>query len=292
MSPTERNGAIVRLLAETSIHVGIGQSTGAFDLPVARERSTHYPVVPGSGVKGAFRVWAVEQAGLGAKEETLFGKAGGDDDGSDTGAGDLTCSDARLLLLPVRCLSDAYKWVTCPGLLRRLTKDCARVGLALDLPRVTVDDGSYLGGGGTEDTELALEELEFERAGLVDAKIVDVLSGMLARADVEQHLVILSDRDLTWFARYALSVMARNALDEQKIVIPGALWYEETLPAETVMYILLGQRGNAGGFADVVGSLGAARYIQMGGNETVGQGWFAMKEFGGSEAREGSNGGN
>ena len=44
---------IIGLLAETYIHPGTGQSAGAIDLPVARERVTQYPFVPGSSMKGA-----------------------------------------------------------------------------------------------------------------------------------------------------------------------------------------------------------------------------------------------
>ena len=54
------------------------------------------------------------------------------------------------------------------------------------------------------------------------------------------------------------------------------LWYEETLPPDTVLYALLA--GRSGG---ALGSLDALfpeddPYLQAGGNETVGQGWFAV----------------
>ena len=45
--------AMLGLLAETSIHPGAGRSMGVVDLPVAREASTHYPVLVGSSLKGA-----------------------------------------------------------------------------------------------------------------------------------------------------------------------------------------------------------------------------------------------
>ena len=47
--------AILGLLAETSIHPGAGRSMGVVDLPVAREASTHYPVLVGSSLKGALK---------------------------------------------------------------------------------------------------------------------------------------------------------------------------------------------------------------------------------------------
>ena len=45
------------LYCVTSLHAGAGQSVGAVDLPIQRERHTAWPMVQASGVKGAFRDW-------------------------------------------------------------------------------------------------------------------------------------------------------------------------------------------------------------------------------------------
>ena len=275
------SGKVVILFAETHIHPGVGQSTGALDLPVARERTTHYPFIPGSGVKGAFRVWAREQAGMkDDKLEKLFGKGGGDA-GNDEGAGSLLLSDARLLLLPVRCLSDAFKWVTCPAMLGRFRRDCIRSGEGDGgLPEtIIVTPGQYLGVK-TIDDPLGLEEREFARGGDVPVEVLRAFVPLVNDAELKQRLVILSDRDFTWFARYALPVMARNALDENKKVKSGALWYEESLPSDSLMYVLVGER-NSGTVETLSGHIAQAPYIQMGGNETIGQGWFKMSVPGG-----------
>ena len=276
--------AIISLVAETHIHAGVGQSTGALDLPVARERTTDYPFIPGSGVKGAMRVWAKENA-TGLKIDNLFGKEGQaeKDEGSSGFAGNLLCSDARLLLLPVRCLSDAFKWVTCSAMLERYRRDCERAGIPhADLSRFSVADGRYMGME-TQDPVLGLEEREFAKsATAIDEKhpAFKLLSsvGDVSRADLENRLVIISDRDFGWFARYALPVMARNVL-EPNTKKSENLWYEESLAPDTIMYLLLGQRGN-GAVKSVTDALDDANYIQMGGNETIGQGWFRMRDVG------------
>jgi CRISPR-associated protein Cmr4 len=54
---------LIGMLAETFIHPGTGQVISAIDLPVARERTTDYPFIPGSGKKGGWKSWAKEQAG-------------------------------------------------------------------------------------------------------------------------------------------------------------------------------------------------------------------------------------
>ncbi len=48
-------GIILGMLAETSTHPGMGQMVGAVDLPVARERTTGYPMIPSTALKGALR---------------------------------------------------------------------------------------------------------------------------------------------------------------------------------------------------------------------------------------------
>ena len=63
----------------------------------------------------------------------------------------------------------------------------------------------------------------------------------------------------------------------------GALWYEETLPPETVLYVTLAATNSrrAGAQTDAQAVLGHALslfpdvrpYLQLGGNETVGMGW-------------------
>src|SRR5690606_5006392 len=114
-------------LAETAIHHGAGRSAGIIDLPIAREAATDYPFVAGSSLKGALRDRA---ASLGRSDVAeMFGRP--------DQAGRLLVSDARLLLLPVRSLTGAYRWVTCPLLLERYQRDLARCGLTTIVPAVS-----------------------------------------------------------------------------------------------------------------------------------------------------------
>ncbi len=111
---------LLGLLSETPVHVGAGESTGFVDLPVAREAATDYPVIPGSGLKGALRDLAHSRGWDEPKRKAIFG--------SPDAAGELLISDARVLLLPVRSLHGAFRWVTCPHLLERLERDTRRAG--------------------------------------------------------------------------------------------------------------------------------------------------------------------
>ena len=46
--------------ALSPLHVGIGQGVGLIDLPIAREKATGLPILPGSSLKGALRDLCVD----------------------------------------------------------------------------------------------------------------------------------------------------------------------------------------------------------------------------------------
>jgi len=263
---------IFGLLAETFVHVGAGQSADAIDLPVMRERTTEYPFIPGSSMKGALRDAA---NGNGLDVDRLFGK--------QENAGALLIGDARLVLLPVRSLSSPYRWVSCPLLLERLDRDLRRAGRAgVAVPGVEEGKALAIEGGG----DLYLEERQFEIASPPPDGLAAALASLVAHASARERLarqlVILHDDDFAWFARYALPVHARNALDEErKTTKPGALWYEEAMPPDTLLSLLVGERSEGAGASQVAGFLEERRYLQVGGNETVGQGWFAVQRLAG-----------
>ncbi len=266
------NCALLGLLAETFVHSGAGQSGGAIDLPVAREAATDYPFIPGSGLKGALRD-AVGKGLEPGERDRVFGKP--------DRAGALLVSDARLLLLPVRSLTGAYRWVTCRHLLERLARDRRRADFASTPETPVVEPYRYVAASPVEGGDtLYLEERSFRAmlsAGRGLDGWIDVIAGLItdpmARERLARQLVLLCDDDFCWFARNGLSVQARNVLDEHKR--SENLWYEETLPPDTLMYALLAERESDAGGVKAVGAAFACRpYIQVGGNETVGQGWL------------------
>lgn len=273
---------VLGMIAETFIHPGGEVKGSAVDLPVAREAGTHYPFIPGSSLKGALKDKAkrngAAQIMSDADVDALFGK--------QENAGELLISDARLLLLPVRSLTGAYKWVTCPLILERLHRDLKRAGEtpAFTTPP-TVNPKQALGAGnGT----LMLEERCFTLAKITDSKIVPQIEKFIchatARGRVSERIVILHDDDFNWFVQYGLAVQARNKLDDNKT--SENLWYEEALPPDTVMYAMVGDRGADKAkrvlelFVNPNPPPDPPRdcYLQVGGNETVGQGWFAVTQ--------------
>ena len=257
--------ALIGLWAHASIHAGAGSSVDGVDLPIQREGHSDWPCVFGSSVKGALRAKAEDTLGKdNASIAFVFGPDSSSDKASEH-AGALLVSDAKLLLLPVRSLTSHFKWVTCPALLQRLVRDAQRLGVK-SIQDITLsdiaDDVALVAGQNTAD--LFLEEYRFKAqshdlSGLIE--VINQLTG-IAVTDLTEQLVIDNDK---------------------KTVKPGALWYEETLPPETVLYFALSaQRARAKDstlqaeqiLACVTQELfGDSPYLQLGGNETVGMGW-------------------
>jgi CRISPR-associated protein Cmr4 len=153
-------GGLLGLHALTALHPGSGAALGTVDLPVQRERHTHWPTIAGSALKGILRDGCREQiAGRADLDELeryddqrdeqdrieraprppgklekadgtleldeLFGPPAGK---SAEFAGAVSVTDARLLAFPVRSLRGVFAWISCPAVLERLQRDAALVG--------------------------------------------------------------------------------------------------------------------------------------------------------------------
>ncbi|MBK8535354.1 MAG: type III-B CRISPR module RAMP protein Cmr4 [Candidatus Competibacteraceae bacterium] len=278
------NTALLGLLAETSIHAGAGQMAGVIDLPIQREAHTAWPVVYGSAVKGALRALADEQ-----KAAWLTPVFGPETTNASDHAGALLVGDARLLLLPVRSLTSHFKWVTCPALLRRFRADAERLGLptfiAAAIPEVDDKDSALIPGELV--SALFLEEFRFATQTTDLSAVITALARLMGREDaiaaLQNQLVVVHDDRFNHLAQFATPVNAHVCIDNKtKTVKNGMLWYEESLPPDTLLYVGLHAqptrvKGETKTAAEVLNhitkDLFARPYLQLGGNETVGMGW-------------------
>ncbi|MDD4792705.1 MAG: type III-B CRISPR module RAMP protein Cmr4 [Firmicutes bacterium] len=304
---------ILFLYGQSWLHPGAGASTGVIDLPVQREVHTDYPLIPASSVKGSLRE-AAEGTVSQDVVDGLFGPevrrpAAGEARGKETHfAGALTIGDAKLLLFPVRSLTRSFFWVTSPLALARLWRDLKTVGIdpGWDAPLEVEDARALVPEKCKTSSRLYLEEMDFEPKG--DSTVSAIAEFLAQRLDggaigaafnekLKSDLAVLSDDEFGYFVRYATQVSARTQLTSNKTtdktigpdgkVEQGNLWYEETLPPETVLHIPLMASAARGGGAQAQLSTGDAvmdkldrevlahRFIQLGGNETLGHGWCA-----------------
>lgn len=285
---TQKN-ALMALRSETSIHAGAGSSDGVVDLPIQREGHSGWPCIFGSSLKGALRAAAeADETFEPERVVRVFGPSQDDDPSLHAGA--LAVGDARLLALPVRSMTGHFRWVTCPALLRRLARDARRLGLELDGLEVEVGSVDEVLVVATDAQALYLEEYRFETRTDDSLKTVVAAVSSLFGADgmaqeLEAQLAVVHDEIFAHLAQHATPVAPHIRIDnETRTVAKGALWYEETLPPESLLYAPLtaqasrekGSSMDAGAVLRSISRelLGTRHpYLQVGGNETVGMGW-------------------
>ena len=100
--------------------------------------------------------------------------------------------------------------------------------------------------------EFLLEMAEGSCRDHADWLASHVLPSTPANESTREHfcsnLVVLSDEQFTHFARYATEITARIRLDpDTKTVAGGALFYEEFLPPETLLYSVALARDTSAG---------------------------------------------
>lgn len=267
----------------SALHCGAGQSAGVIDLPIARDRATNLPLVPGSSLRGVLRDdFAGKDGKESPLEKTLFGprSIGGADDAY---AGALAVGDAHLLLLPIRALAGIVAYATCPFILKRYAKDA---NIAIAAPEL-LDTQAFHASGNVNSLagKIVLEDLdlvpvhksEADAWAQAIAKIVfpDDAEG---QKDIVARFLILPDSVFSFLAETATEIRARIAIDNDTgIVINGALWYEENLPAESVLWGIYGLTDSRAKNEnikadDLAEKIPAEALIQLGGKAGVGRG--------------------
>ena len=281
---------LFHLHALSALHCGTGQSAGVVDLPIARARATKFPIVPGSSLRGVLRQQVTE--GDPAAARTLFGPESIGSD-QDAFAGALAIGDAHLLLLPVRCLAGIVSYVTAPFILRRYARDLKRAGLPPPpLPPEPSADEALVPADSVNlvDRKLVLEDLDLaaredapaplrEWAAHIAQAVHPDPGDAEARNDLARRFALLPDEIMSFLAETATEVRSRIALDPGTgTVRKGALWYEENLPAETVLWGVFALSASSNSddtrSADTLaGSLPVSdTLLQLGGKAGVGRG--------------------
>ena len=278
--------------ALTGLHPGSGTALGVVDLPVHRERHTDWPLIPGSSLKGVMRA---ECAKNNRQDEDVLTAFGPETSDASAHAGAVAFSDARILAFPVRSLTGVFAWVTCRDALDRFSRDLGLVGgdrfpavPVVDKDKAACAKGSPLIAS-ESDGRLMLEEFEFTRDGnageIADWIATRAVEDANTKDRLRSHLAILHNDDFTHFVRNATEVVARVGLDaERKTVRKGALFYEEYLPAETLFYSLVmcsdsRREPYTKSAAEMLAWLRhiAPKSLQIGGGETVGKGFCAVR---------------
>ena len=284
------------LHALSALHAGTGQGVGAIDLPIARARATQLPLLPGSSLKGVLRDQASQTSTLDSKSiAALFGPDNTAMDSPHAGA--LVVGDANLLILPVRAFCGVVAFATCPFILRRYARDlpaACRDKLPIPtldteaaLPECSVLQYRVKGAG----QQLLLEDLNLsiqQNHAAAKAWATYLANALYPndnnwQTEFTAHFAILPDNVFSFLADTATEIRARVRIDPHtRTVATGALWYEENLPAESVLWGMLAfSPSRSSNSSDSAQDMQAKfktcfsqpeQLMQLGGKHTVGRG--------------------
>ncbi len=293
-----KNAKVMFIYTETSLHCGSGTSLGVIDLPIQREKYTDYPVCQASGIKGVIREWFEMKYGY--KDQSIKYTFGPDFSGgeSDAHAGAATFTDGRLLLFPVRSLNGVFAYTTSVFALSRLKRDLEMAGVKVvwNIPQFP---GKILGVAESKaksvDNKVVLEEYTFDfQADDSVKEIGDWIAGNAIpqggeyefwRGKVKADLLILPENAFRDFVKLSTEVQARIRINNvTKTVDKGALFYEEALPCDSLLYAVVlahdpacDKENRPSGLQDheavmnFISEINGKR-LQFGGDATIGKG--------------------
>ena len=272
------------IFTRTPLHVGVGSSVGAVDLPVRRERHTNHPIIPGSSIKGVFRDAARHVLKDTALIDDLFGPDSVDGDKSAR-SGDVAFGEARPLAFPVRSAKGAFAYVTCPFILRRFAREAG----INDLPALIDPEDQTCQGGSKVVIEQAgnkrvvLEEYAFSQQSVFPEQWEKILLGLSddpVWQEAARRIVLLSDGDFAHFVTTTTEITTQTKINaETGAVADGALFNMECVPAETLFSApiqLIGRYKNTDADAELSKLVSASPVLQFGGNSTTGRGFCSI----------------
>ncbi|NUO09910.1 MAG: type III-B CRISPR module RAMP protein Cmr4 [Candidatus Brocadia sp.] len=294
-----KEASLMFIYTETSLHAGSGTSLGVIDLPIQREKYTDYPVLQASGIKGAVRDWFETNNGVENQKIDLIFGPDTIGRGGEAFAGAATFTDARLLLFPVRSMKGVFAYTTSCFALNRLKRDLTMAKVAnvnWNIPQEPQDNQVFgiKGSSLCEDGKVLLEEYAFDfHENNNDVKtIAEWLANnafpneyQFWKEKIKTDLLILPEDAFKDFVKLSTEVQARIKINnDTKTATSGALFYEETLTSDTLLYSIVMANDpfkdeanrpnglkNAKDIMTFISALNGNR-AQFGGDTTIGRG--------------------
>ncbi len=291
-----KKALILGLYSVTPVHAGSGAELSVIDLPIQRERHTGFPVIWGQSLKGVLRraYERLDDSQSEQKTEVIFGPP---TDRASEHAGSISVGDAKILLFPVRSLKGVFAYVTCPLVLERFKRDLEVAGFSpsFNVPTVNEDsvlvskNSSLLVEGKVVLEDIVLNALE-NKQNLLE-EVINPISNVSPIQIDESRIAIVHDDVFRNIVAMTTEVVARVKIDVKTgTVQTGALWYEEYLPSDTLLYsvIAIGKpKKSVNGLSSADETANELNkfnncFLQVGGNETVGKGFVKVKVWGDS----------
>lgn len=278
---------LLAIFTRTPLHVGAGTSVGAIDNPIIRERHTHFPMIPGSTIKGVLAdQWNDDNCQRTPEGEIIFGKT----DSEHAAAGVISFGEAKILAFPVRSAKGCFAFVTSPLCLERFKRDFNLK--ELDVPKVQKDMTCMAGTAVTgEQNAVVLEEYRFDCVETFPKAWADKLISLLSEDPIlsgsVDRFVLLSDADMSYFVENACIVSQHVAIDSSTgTAKKGALFNQEEVPSETLFYAPLTyfprtrgdkQQQEKEAVDQLFSKYGEETLVQFGAKGTMGIGYCSVK---------------
>ncbi|AEH24488.1 type III-B CRISPR module RAMP protein Cmr4 [Pyrococcus yayanosii] len=294
---------ILGIYTTTPVHAGSGAEISVIDLPIQRERHTGFPVIWGQSLKGVLRSEFPGEDNDPTKT-VIFGPP---TDRAHEHAGAISVGDAKILLFPVRSAKGVFAYITCPLILERFKRDIELAGGSAgfkiqdvgEAEAIVSEDSSLVVSTGGED-KIVLEEVILKVKKEDISPIVKAINNILPIPIDAKRIAIVSDDVFSSFVKMATEIVARIRIDARTgTVAEGGLWYEEFLPSDTVMYSMIAianprvknppkEVNSPKGIARKLIEVFNNRFLQIGGDETVGKGFVKVKlvEVNGNEPQK------
>ncbi len=215
------------------------------------------------------------------------------------------------MLFPVKSLKGVFGWITCPDVLERFKEDLKLADVNLSVEDfLTLENTCPQNSNLIVSSKIVLEEYTFEvKPNEQTTKLAEWLSEKIFpkkgnndpykywREKLKKDLVILSDDDFKEFVISSTEIITRTKIDSKTgTVASGALWTEEYLPTDTILYslamasplrvdkdekkgVLKGNNSEQGDNSEQEAEnvmeffkQGCPEVLQIGGNQTTGKG--------------------
>ena len=230
---------VFKITAKTNLHVGNESSCDftIIDKAIQRDPLTGLPCINSSSLKGAINEYCCKA--LNWKEDDLI-RIFGSDKGkrkSDTQKGEAIFFDAKLLYLPQQDDNTLFHFETTTNVVNMMNK---RVQLFDDTFNYIVEKN-------------------------VSDRPVVVLADKKKKDNQGREITITADKQFEdKCSDDNLPIIARNVLENGE---SKNLWYEQVLPAETVLYTIIQES------SDNLAKALNGQIIQIGANATIGYGY-------------------
>ena len=221
------------------------------------------------------------------KTKVIFGP---DTDKAHEHAGAISVGDAKVLLFPVRSLKGVFAYVTCPLVLERFKRDLELLGISCNfkIPQINENEAVIYSDSTilVDNDQIVLEDVMLKANRQDIQNLVNQIS-QLSPVNIDSKRVAIIHNDLFRdFVKMATEIVTRVKIDAGTgTVQSGALWTEEYLQSDCLLYsvIAIGKpKKEIDGLKtsdDVKNELQKFKdkFVQIGGNETVGKGFVKVK---------------